>query len=269
MEDPPSSRGDSGNLLAVEDRWGPLPLNKTLFLGYAFLLTMASPADKLPSCRKIAVNNEEEEEFLDRAPFDKHYLELQLQTGGGFILEDFNESQCSVASQCLLIADQHCRTRKYFLCLARGIPCVSHVWVHDSCHANQLLNYRNYLLPAGYSLHEQRLLEWHPRKNPFHKLKVLLVSDEPQNFLELWSEILMIGGAASVKQQASASWNKDVSVGVFDVVVTDTSCPPAILRCAAALQLPVVTQEWVIQSLIAGERVGFKHPRYQQDQIPR
>ncbi|ETE71198.1 Tumor suppressor p53-binding protein 1, partial [Ophiophagus hannah] len=168
--------------------------------------------------------------------------------------------QCSAAYECLLIADQHCRTRKYFLCLARGIPCVSHMWVHDSCLANQTQNYKNYLLPAGYSLEEERLLEWHPRKNPFQRLKVLLVSDEPQNFLELWSEILMMGGAASVKQQESSTWKKDVSLGVFDVVVTDASCPAAMVPCAKALQLPVVTQEWVIQSLIAGERAGFKYP---------
>ncbi|XP_062998458.1 TP53-binding protein 1 isoform X1 [Elgaria multicarinata webbii] len=254
---------DSGSPLAADDQWGPLPLNKTLFLGFAFLLTTASPTDKPSICRKLAVNSEEEEEFLETTPYNQHYVELQLQAGGGFILEDFNESQCRAASQCLLIADQPCRTRKYFLCLAQGIPCVSHIWVHDSCHANHLQNYRNYLLPAGYSLQEQRLLEWHPRKNPFHKLKVLLVSDEPQDFLEFWSEILMMGGAASVKQQESATWNKDVGIGAFDVVVTDTSCPPAILKCAEALQLPVVSQEWLIQSLIAGDRVGFKHPKYQ------
>ncbi|OXB62791.1 hypothetical protein ASZ78_008009 [Callipepla squamata] len=72
----------------------------------------------------------------------------------------FSLLKCNAAYQCLLIADQHCRTRKYLLCLARGIPCVSHIWVYDSCHANQLQNYRNYLLPAGYSLQEQKLLEW-------------------------------------------------------------------------------------------------------------
>ncbi|XP_061450855.1 TP53-binding protein 1 isoform X2 [Rhineura floridana] len=255
--------GDLGDVQALDDRWGPLPPNKTLFLGYAFLLTMANPADKLSHCQKPAVTSEEEEEFLEDTPYNKHYIELQLQAGGGFILEDFNESQCSAAYRCLLIADQHCRTRLYLLCLARGIPCVSHVWVHDSCHANQLQNYRNYLLPAGYSLQEQRLLEWHPRENPFHKLKVLLVSNEQQDFLELWSEILMMGGAASIKQQKSALWSKDVGLGVFDVVVTDPSCPEDILKCAEALQLPVVTQEWVIQSLIAGKRVGYKHPKYQ------
>ncbi|XP_042328100.1 TP53-binding protein 1 isoform X2 [Sceloporus undulatus] len=265
---PLHSGGDSGAPSAADDQWGPLPHNKTLFLGYAFLLTMANPVERLSSIPKPVVSSGEEEELLETTPYNRSYVERQLQAGGGFILEDFNESQCSAAYQCLLIADQPCRTRKYFLCLARGIPCVSHLWVHDSCHADQLQNYRDYLLPAGYSLQEQRVLEWHPRKDPFHKLKVLLVSDEPQAFLEFWSEILMIGGAASVKQQESAAWSKEVGLGVFDVVVTDASCPAAILKCAEVLQLPVVTQEWVVQSLIAGERVGFKQLQYQPQHSP-
>ncbi|XP_075570003.1 TP53-binding protein 1 isoform X2 [Pelecanus crispus] len=257
----------------LEDHHGPFPQNKTLFLGYAFLLTMATPSDKLVNHQKPSDgptgSSEEEEEFLEMTPYDKHYIAQQLRAGAGYILEDFNETQCNAAYQCLLIADQHCRTRKYLLCLARGIPCVSHIWVHDSCHANQLQNYRNYLLPAGYSLQEQKLLEWHPRENPFHNLKVLLVSDQQQNFLDLWSEILMTGGAASVKQHYSNAHNKDIALGVYDVVVTDFSCPAGVLKCAEALRLPVVSQEWVIQSLIAGERVGYnKHPKYKHDYVP-
>ncbi|NWT17778.1 TP53B protein, partial [Vireo altiloquus] len=261
--DPPVPEGDHG----------PLPQNKTLFLGYAFLLTMATPSDKSVNHQKTSDgptgSSEEEEDFLEITPYDKHYIAQQLRAGAGYILEDFNETQCNAAYQCLLIADQHCQTRKYLLCLARGIPCVSHIWVHDSCHANQLQNYRNYLLPAGYSLQEQKLLEWHPRENPFYNLKVLLVSDQQENFLDLWSEILMTGGAASVKQHYSNAHNKDIALGVYDVVVTDFSCPAGVLKCAEALRLPVVSQEWVIQSLIAGERVGYKqHPKYKHDYVP-
>ncbi|KAM6202488.1 TP53-binding protein 1 [Rhynchocyon petersi] len=269
----PCESGDNlGEPSALEEQRGPLPLNKTLFLGYAFLLTMATTSDKLASRSKLpdgpSGSSEEEEEFLEIPPFNKHYTESQLRAGAGYILEDFNEAQCNTAYQCLLIADQHCRTRKYFLCLASGIPCVSHVWVHDSCHANQLQNYRNYLLPAGYSLEEQRILDWQPRENPFQNLKVLLVSDQQQNFLELWSEILMTGGAASVKQHHSSAHNKDIALGVFDVVVTDPSCPASVLKCAEALQLPVVSQEWVIQCLIVGDRIGFKqHPKYKHDYV--
>ncbi|XP_057241444.1 TP53-binding protein 1 isoform X2 [Malurus melanocephalus] len=264
---------DAADPPALEGDRGPLPHNKTLFLGYAFLLTMATPSDKLVNRQKSSDgptgSSEEEEDFLEMTPYDKHYIAQQLRAGAGYILEDFNETQCNAAYQCLLIADQHCRTRKYLLCLARGIPCVSHIWVHDSCHANQLQNYRNYLLPAGYSLQEQKLLEWHPRENPFHNLKVLLVSDQQENFLDLWSEILMTGGAASVKQHYSNAHNKDTALGVYDVVVTDFSCPANVLKCAEALRLPVVSQEWVIQSLVAGERVGYKqHPKYKHDYIP-
>ncbi|XP_066184182.1 TP53-binding protein 1 isoform X1 [Sylvia atricapilla] len=263
---------DAADPPVLECDHGPLPHNKTLFLGYAFLLTMATPSDKLVNHQKPSDvptgSSEEEEDFLEMTPYDKHYVAQQLRAGAGYILEDFNETQCNAAYQCLLIADQHCRTRKYLLCLARGIPCVSHVWVHDSCHANQLQNYRNYLLPAGYSLQEQKLLEWHPRENPFHNLKVLLVSDQQENFLDLWSEILMTGGAVSVKQHYSNAHNKDIALGVYDVVVTDFSCPAGVLKCAEALRLPVVSQEWVIQSLIAGERVGYKqHPKYKHDYV--
>lgn len=57
------------------------------------------------------------------------------------------------------------------------------------------------------------LLFRHPRRNPFQRLKVLLVSDESPDFLELWSEILMMGGAASVKQQESSTWKNGTGSG--------------------------------------------------------
>lgn len=44
---------------------GPLPHNKTLFLGYAFLLTMATPSDKLVNHQKPSdgpTGSSEEEE---------------------------------------------------------------------------------------------------------------------------------------------------------------------------------------------------------------
>lgn len=64
------------------------------------------------------------------------------------------------------------------------------------------------LLGILSSLELSSLFYRHPRENPFHNLKVLLVSDQQQNFLDLWSEILMTGGAASVKQHYSNAHNK-------------------------------------------------------------
>ncbi|XP_063781983.1 TP53-binding protein 1 isoform X2 [Pseudophryne corroboree] len=267
----PNESGDTEvDQTALVDTHGPLPHNKLLFVGYAFLLTTATSSDKLNNCLKSQniLSSEEEEEYIESSPYDRRYTESQLRAGGGCILDTFNEALCKVSAQCLLIADQHCRTRKYFLCLASGIPCVSHVWVHDSCHANELLNFRNYLLPAGYSLQEERILEWHDSQHPFQGLRFLVVSDQVENFLEMWTEVLMTGGAASAKQHNSKDLNKDVALAVFDVVITDRSCPESILKCAQSLDLPVVSQEWVIQCLINGEKVGYnKHPKYKHDYI--
>lgn len=56
---------DAADPPVLEDQHGPLPHNKTLFLGYAFLLTMATPSDKLVNCQKPsdgpAGSSEEEE----------------------------------------------------------------------------------------------------------------------------------------------------------------------------------------------------------------
>lgn len=269
----PNESGDNaGDQTTLEETHGPLPQNKLLFAGYAFLLTTATSSDKannlLKSQEISSFSSEEDEEYIESTPYSRRYTEDQLRAGGGCIIDNFSEALCKPDSKCFLIADQHCRTRKYFLCLASGIPCVSHVWVHDSCHSNELQGINNYLLPAGYSFQEDKILEWHGSRHPFKGLRFLVVSDQQENFLEMWTEVLMVGGAASTKQHSSADTNKDIALGVYDVVITDRSCPESILICAQALNLPVVSSEWAIQCLINGVQVGYnKHPKYKHDYV--
>ncbi|KAM3925533.1 TP53-binding protein 1 isoform 2-T3 [Leptodactylus fuscus] len=265
----PSESGDASDQAALEDSHGPLPQNKLLFMGYSVLLTSATSSDKVGNrLKQKEMSSEEEEEYVESSPYDRSYTEAQIRAGGGEILSSFSEALSKTGTKCLLIADQHCRTKKYFLCLASGIPCVSHIWVQDSCHSNELQSFHNYLLPAGYSLQEDRILEWHDSKHTFDGVRFLVVSDQQENFLEMWTEVVMAGGAASAKQHNSTDINKDVALGIYDVVVTDQSCPESILKCAQALDLPVVSAEWVIQSLIHGEKVGYNnHPKYKHDYV--
>ncbi|XP_040198468.1 TP53-binding protein 1 isoform X3 [Rana temporaria] len=269
----PNESGDNaGDQTTLEETHGPLPQNKLLFAGYAFLLTTATSGDKVNNLLKSqdisSFSSEDDEEYIESTPYSRRYTEEQLRAGGGCIIDNFSEALCKPDSKCFLIADQHCRTRKYFLCLASGIPCVSHVWVHDSCHSDELQGISNYLLPAGYSFQEDKILEWHGSRHPFKGLRFLVVSDQLEGFLEIWTEILMVGGAASTKQHSSADANKDIALGVYDVVLTDRSCPESILKCAQALNLPVVSSEWAIQSLVNGVQVGYnKHPKYKHDYV--
>ncbi|XP_070785468.1 TP53-binding protein 1 [Enoplosus armatus] len=242
----------------VADTHGPLPQNASLFMGFAFMLTASSEIDRLTN--KPA--SDDEDDYVQTGPYNKVYTESQLQAGGGFILPDFNEEQCKAAYQSLLIADQHCRTRKYLLCLASGVPCVSHIWVRDCCKDNKLLNYRNYLLPAGVGP-DDAIVEWHPRCSPFKALRVLLVFDKP---VELWAQLITLGGGSSIRQFQADKDSSDIPAGKYDVVVTDHACPPLVENNVTSQEVPLVSPEWLIQSLIRGERLGFhSKPQYRHD----
>ncbi|XP_016522988.1 TP53-binding protein 1 isoform X2 [Poecilia formosa] len=233
----------------VVETHGPLPQNSSLFMGFAFMLTASSEVDRMTN----KVTSDDDEDYVQTGPYNKPYTESQLQAGGGFILPDFNEEQCKAAYQSLLIADQHCRTRKYLLCLASGVPCVSHIWVRDCCKENKLLNYRNYLLPAGVGP-DDAIVEWHPRCSPFKALRVLLVSKKPD---ELWAQLVTMGGASSVRQPQTDGDASEIPAGKYDVVVADHTCPPAVERSVTSQEVPIVSPEWLIQSVICGERLGF------------
>ncbi|XP_061594545.1 TP53-binding protein 1 isoform X2 [Cololabis saira] len=242
----------------VTETHGPLPQNTSLFMGFAFMLTASSESDRLTN----KISSDDEEDYVQTGPYNKVYTESQLQAGGGFILPDFNEEQCKAAYQSLLIADQHCRTRKYLLCLSSGVPCVSHIWVRDCCKENKLLNYRNYLLPAGVGP-DDNIVEWHPRSSPFKALRVLLVFEEP---VELWAQLMTLGGASSVRQFQPDKDGSDIPAGKYDVVVTDHTCPPLVEKNVTSQEVPLVSSEWLIHSVICGERLGFhSKPQYRHE----
>lgn len=58
----------------------------------------------------------------------------------------------------------------------------------------------------------------------------------------------------------------DIPAGKFDVVVTDHSCPALLEKNMASQQVPLVSAEWLIQSVICGECLGFHSlPRYRHN----
>ncbi|XP_066514248.1 TP53-binding protein 1-like isoform X1 [Hoplias malabaricus] len=249
---------DPNDLLVTH---GPLPESSDLFMGFVFMLTASSENDR----ESNQLTSDDEEEYVPTAPYNKGYTQQQLEAGGGMILPAFNEEQCKAAYQSLLIADQHCRTRTYLLCVAGGVPCVSQVWVRDCCQEKKLMNYRNYLLPAGLGP-EKRVVEWHPRCSPFKALKVLLISEDR---VDLWTSMLTMCGSTKVHQHKTNGNSSDVPAEKFDVVVCAHSCPPEILKSAPSASTAVVSLEWLIQSVICGERLAFDgQPEYRHDFSP-
>lgn len=212
------------------------------------MLTASSESDRDSNHQ----NSDEDEEYVQRTPYNKEYTVRQLEAGGGMILLDFNEEQCKAAYQSLLIADQHCRTRKYLLCVAGGVPCVSQMWVRDCCQEKKLLNYRNYLLPAGLGP-DGGIVEWHPRCNPFKALKVLLLSEDR---VDLWTSLLFMGGAEKVHHHKEKEDISDIPAVKFDLAMASSACQSEAVK-AVTPDLPVVSLEWLIQSLTCGKCLSY------------
>lgn len=58
----------------------------------------------------------------------------------------------------------------------------------------------------------------------------------------------------------------DIPAGKYDVVVTDHACPSLVEKSVTSQEVPLVSSEWLIQSLICGERLGFQDkPHYRHD----
>lgn len=144
---------------------GNLPGNRNIFAGLAFLVTGAIRDKNEP---------EESDSESERIEFNRDHLKRQIEAGGGVVLSSFPQSQISGA-ECFLISHTHQRTQKYFQSLACGIPCVSHMWINDSCASDKRLDYKRYLLSAGESLEEGGIVECRPRRNILGNMRVSAV----------------------------------------------------------------------------------------------
>lgn len=139
-----------------------LPGNRNIFAGLAFLVTGVGRDKNEP---------DESDSESERTEFNRDHLKRQIEAGGGVVLSSFTQSQI-FAADCFLISHTHQRTQKYFQSLASGIPCVSHMWINDSCTCDRRLDYKRYLLPAGESLEEGGIVECRPRRNILGDMRV-------------------------------------------------------------------------------------------------
>ena len=83
------------------------------------------------------------------------------------------------------------------------------------------------------------------------------VSSKDTKFCECWSEILGLSKCTVLPK---------LQYSELDVIVTDSNCTQTVVRQAASHNVPLVSTEWVIQSLINRKQMIYNgHPRYQHD----
>lgn len=242
---------------------GSLPSTK-LFQKMKFLLTSAEKIATVKSPKEKCDSSVDEiSEDEQPIPFDKDLVRKQIEKGGGKVMTTIDEMQA--AEGYFLISNNHVRTMKYLRCLAMAVPCVSHEWITNSCHLNELLDYRSYLLPTGVNIVEKKLVEWHSQCNVLGSLSVHLASTpENPDFVEVWQPVLVAAGATLHTRLSVVA--SDASQLKVDVVVADTACSRAIVRRCRKLGITIVSTEWIVQCLINGKQLTYDaHPKFSYD----
>ena len=254
LEHPESSQEE----VPVDEKlMGPLPKSdEPLFKGFGFILTKTTKTLEVPEEKMTDILEQYQEQS---PPYNKDYIKQQLEAGGGVVLERFDQLFMETDITILVICNRPCRTERYIRSLAANIRSVSHLWVYDCCKSNKQLPWRSYGLPSGIDL-DGNVVEWSPTTGRcLNGTRILLTG--PRLFLDLWQPILMQAQCVVVfRLPATGQGAEEVEMTASqdvppDYVVTTAECPARIVEQAKRMKIPVVSSEWVIQSLMHGRKL--------------
>jgi len=244
---------------------GPLPANEQLFVGFAFILTKTTKELNIDA----DMISDDVEPYLTPTAYHKDYLRKQLEKGGGVVLERFEHATLRTNDKVVVIANRPCRTERYIRAIAANIRAVSHDWVYQCCQRNELLAPERYFLPPGIDVTGQ-VVEWSQSTGRcFSGVRILLQGPGP--FCDLWQPILVQAqcvvvfrfleekeGSAKEPELEEATLKDEVPT---DYVVTTKECPAKIVDSARRMNIPILSSEWVIQSLIHGKKLDHSSRR--------
>uniref|UniRef100_A0A182VVQ6 BRCT domain-containing protein n=1 Tax=Anopheles minimus TaxID=112268 RepID=A0A182VVQ6_9DIPT len=225
---------------------GPIPVDaKTLFRNKHFLLSCTVPSKGITGTAR---------EFSS-VPFIKQHIRRQIEAGGGKVYQFFEDVPKNKYKHCKLIAPRPSTTAMYVQCLASDIVAVSHEWIIQCCQVLMILDYKPYILPAGWSFIENRFIEWNSRRSndkrtsatPFVSV-CINVASLCNDFNDFWSRVCKLAGGTVrlIKTESDITEN---STGYF---LTDQEFPEEIKIKATRTGLLVVSTVWVVQCLILG-----------------
>ena len=164
----------------------------------------------------------------------------------------------------IVVSDRHCQTMSFLLAIGFGTVRISHLWVLQSVTEGKLQPMKNYYLPVGWSVIEDREIEQNEHNFEGYKLKDgifcelhILISSTNSAFIADWKPLLArLGANVSCRSKG----NLDKSLKAIDVVVVDANnVSKTIVQSASNKNISIVTATWIIQSLINGCAVPYEN----------
>ncbi|XP_021967589.1 protein hsr-9 [Folsomia candida] len=220
-----------------------------VFAGCQFFLTASGGGDPASLGSNLG----------SQVPYDKDEYRDLIEKKGGKIVDVVGAENDT--ESIFLVSDNFARTVKYIYSLAASIPCVSHKWVQECISQGKIVPWESYELNAGWSLESNKVIPPH-KKKPLKGFEIYITAGS-NDLYDYWKPVLTAAHATLLKPKkgkgkAAGSIPKDAQV-----LVTDATCSSEILAEAHDRMIPVVKPEWLVQSIIAGERADFfNHEKY-------
>ncbi|KAI6178609.1 hypothetical protein M3Y98_00519200 [Aphelenchoides besseyi] len=197
--------------------------------------------------------------------FNKRDCKLAIELRGGVVAEEIDEIvDLPEGARAFLVADTFYRTHKYLFALASSVPTVHHNWIDECLKANKVIDHTEFLLPAGKSILDDKEYPWKPLKGELLKNKKLFVHSMTANqhqhqenvvpFSEIWRPLLSTLGAEIITTDAADEKG---------LVLTDRSCTPELIAVVEQKEVPVVSSNWIIHTIVTGEWAPVSaHPTF-------
>lgn len=191
-------------------------------------------------------------------PFVRSHLENQIKAGGGVVYQNFENVPKNKQKMLRLVAPFSCLTPKYVQCLAAGVPIVSHKWIIDCCEKSKLLDFKEYILPAGFSVIEKKYLDWSQDRSVSHKKQFLpfknstiILGSYETDFVEFWSAVCKSAGA-TVRIAKRA---EDITETLNGFLLTQEDFFYRNKVSVEQYNIHIVSTVFVVESLICGKIV--------------
>lgn len=162
---------------------------------------------------------------------------------------------------CRLIAPYPCLTPKFIQCLSAGIPILRHDFIIDCCNESKLLDFKKYILPSGYSVLEEKYINWSQDRNianrkqflPFKNSTVTVGSFET-DFLDFWSQVCKSAGALV----RIAKRPEDITPTMNGYLLLDFDFFCRNKTKVEYYNIPIVSTVFIVESLICGKIVNHE-----------
>jgi len=233
-----------------------------LFSGLNFLITqgagrisglfMEKEIGEKEKFKKTQKEEKKKDPKVEKKPFNQSQLIAVIEEHGGVVLSDFPSNADEMPETLILLSDKPYTTKNFLMAVVYGLTKLNYKWIYDCVASKEKLPVKEYLLFSGRDIGYGRPVKSYVFDTPLTKLmkdKHISLSVSEKESYESWEPLV-----ASLGVRKVSKFHSDIDA---DVVISDRSAPYFDFQKARNKIVPIVTPNWLINSVINGYSLGY------------